>query len=243
MFTMLRIAVVLLGLVVSACSSGMAPAAAQEPAPDAQRTLDVSAQATVTRPPDRARVRLAVETVARTARAATTGNAEAMSAVLDALEGLGIAPSTVQTESVSLAPRYDRGDADQEPTIVGYQAMNRVSVPVDDVDRVGAVVDAAVSAGANRVLGIQFELSDPESAYHDALEQAMAMARREAETAAAALDEPLGPAIRVSTGGVQAPAPQGPVPEMMRAQAASTPVQPGELEVRATVHITYRLGS
>lgn len=221
----------------------MAPVAAQEPAPEADRTLDVSAEATVTRSPDQAVVGLAVETVARTAQAATAGNAEAMNAVLDALEGLGIPRDAIQTESISLSPRYDRSDAAQEPTITGYQAMNRVRVPVDEVDRVGAVVDAAVSAGANRVLGIRFELADPESAYHDALEQAIAMARREAETAAAALGEPLGPAIRVSTGGVRAPAPEGPMPEMMMRNQASTPVQPGELEVRATVHITYRLGS
>lgn len=240
---MSRIAAVLLGLVVSACTSGMAPVAAQETAPEADRTLDVSADATVTRPPDRAVIRLAVETVARTARAATTGNAEAMTAVLDALDELGIPRDAVQTEAVSLSPRYDRSDGSQEPTITGYHAVNRVSVPVEDVDRVGAVVDAAVDAGANRVLGIQFELADPEAAYHDALEQAIAMARREAETAAAALGESLGPAIRVSTGGVRAPAPQGPVPEMMMRAQASTPVQPGELEVRATVSITYRLGS
>lgn len=240
---MSRIAAVLLGLVVSACTSGVAPVAAQETAPEADRTLDVSADATVTRPPDRAVIRLAVETVARTARAATTGNAEAMTAVLDALDELGIPRDAVQTEAVSLSPRYDRSDGSQEPTITGYHAVNRVSVPVEDVDRVGAVVDAAVDAGANRVLGIQFELADPEAAYHDALEQAIAMARREAETAAAALGESLGPAIRVSTGGVRAPAPQGPVPEMMMRAQASTPVQPGELEVRATVSITYRLGS
>lgn len=221
----------------------MAPAAAQEAAPEADRTLDVSADATVTRPPDRAVIRLAVETVARTARAASTGNAEAMTAVLDALDELGIPRDDVQTEAVSLSPRYDRNDGSQEPTITGYHAVNRISVPVEDVDRVGAVVDAAVEAGANRVLGIQFELTDPESAYHDALEQAIAMARREAETAAAALGESLGPAIRVSTGGVRAPAPQGPVPEVMMRAQASTPVQPGELEVRAIVSITYRLGS
>ena len=240
---MLRIAAVLLGFLVSACSS--ATVAAQAPAPDTGRTLDVSAVATVTRAPDRAVVSLAVETLATTARAATRANADAMAAVLEALEALDIPSSSVHTRAISLSPRYERPSSGEEPTITGYQAVNHVTVPVDDTDRVGPVVDAAVAAGANRVTGIRFELSDPESAYHDALEQAIAMARREAETAAAALGETLGPALHVATGGVDAPAPEGPVMEsmMMRAQGAPTPVQPGDIEVRATVRITYRLGS
>ena len=103
------------------------------------------------------------------------------------------------------------------------------------------MVDTAIDAGANRVTGIQFEIGDPEAAYHEALERAVAKARREAAVLARAMGETLGPAIRVSTGGVRGPVSQGPMPEMMRAQAADTPVQPGELEVRAVVHITYRL--
>lgn len=240
---MLRIAAVLLGFVVSACSSAMAPVAAQTPAPDTGRTLDVSAVATVTRAPDRAVVSLAVETLATTAQAATRANADAMASVLDALEALDIPSSSVHTRSISLSPRYERTSG-EEPTITGYQAVNHVTVPVPETDRVGRVVDAAVEAGANRVTGIRFELSEPESAYHDALEQAIAMARREAETAAAALGETLGPVLHVATGGVDSPAPEGLVVGMgMRAQDAPTPVQPGDIEVRATVRITYRLGS
>lgn len=239
---MMRNAAVLLGLIVSACAPAAGPASAQQPAPDAPSTLEVSGRASVTRAPDRAVVQLAVETIATTARAATAGNAETMTAVLDALAALGIDPADVQTQAISLNPRYDRRPEVDELVIVGYQAMNQIAVPVADVDRVGRVIDAAVGAGANRVTGIRFELADPESAYHEALEQAIARARREAEVAAAALGQTLGPPIRVSTSGAPAPSP-GPMPEMMSARAVSTPVQPGELEVAASVHITFRLGS
>lgn len=237
---MMRSAAILIGLLVSGCASAAVPATAQVPPERPYRTVDVSADASVTRAPDRAVVRLGVESTARTARAATAANAEAMTAVVDALEGLGIPSSAIRTESISLSPRYARGDG--EPTLTGYQATNRVSVRVDTIDRLGRVVDAAIAAGANRVEGIRFQIADPEAAYHEALERATAKARREAEVLARALGETLGPAIRVSTGGVRAPVSQAPRPELLRAQAA-TPVQPGELEVRAVVHITYRLGS
>ena len=240
---MTRYAAILLGSIVSGCASVPAPASAQDAPREPLRTLDVSARASVTRAPDMAVIQLAVETHAGTAQEATRGNAEAMSAVVSRLRELGIPPSDIQTESITLNPRYERGPNREAPVIAGYQAVNRVSARIDDVSAVGRVVDRAIEAGANRVQGIRFQLSDPESAYHEALERAVAKARREAEVLARAMGVNLGDPIRVSTGGVHVPVQQGPMPEMMRAQAADTPVEPGELEVGASVHITYRLGS
>ena len=214
--------------------------AAQDPAPEGTRTLDVSADATVARSPDRASIQLAVETLGETAREAVRGNAEAMTAVIDALAGLGIPSSAIRTRSISLSPRYRRDRETEEPVITGYHAANRVSVRVDDVEAVGGVVDAAIAAGANRVDGIHFEIADPEAAYHEALELAVAKARREAEVLARAMDATLGPAIRVSTGGFRVPMLEAPRMETM-ARSAATPVEPGELEVSASVRITYRL--
>ena len=242
-FGMRRFIAILLGLIVSACSSTAGPVTAQDPGPAAApRTLDVSADATVARSPDRASIELAVETLGETAREAVRGNAEAMTEVLETLEGLGIPSSSIRTRSISLSPRYRRDMETEQQVITGYHATNRVSVRVDDVDRIGAVVDAAIAAGANRVQGIHFEIGDPEAAYHEALELAVAKARREAEVVARAMGATLGPAIRVSTGGFRLPMMEGPRMETMAMRAADpTPVEPGELEVNASVQITYRL--
>jgi uncharacterized protein len=115
-------------------------------------------------------------------------------------------------------------------------------VRLDDMALVGRVVDAAVQAGANRVTGIHFELSDPQAAYHEALRLAVARAGEEAGVVAAALGERLGPAMQVSTGGAQPPRPMMEAARMDMAVAAGPPVQPGEMEVHAMVSITYRLG-
>ncbi|NIP83385.1 MAG: DUF541 domain-containing protein, partial [Gemmatimonadetes bacterium] len=198
---MRRLIAVLTALVITACAPASARLGAQEPAPDSPRTLHVSATTSVQRAPDRATLHLAVETVAPEAREASSRNAALMEAVLEAVTALGIERSAIRTQRLDLRPRYDRRPDAAEPEIIAYQATNQVRVRVDAVDRVGAVVDAAVGAGANRVTGISFELSDPESAYHEALEQAIAEARREAEVAAEALGETLGPPLQVSTGG------------------------------------------
>lgn len=244
---MKRLTCTLIAASLSACSSLPAPAAAQVPGQDPDvRTLHVNATASVQRAPDRAVISLAVETTATDAAAASARNAETMDAVLRAIRGLGIEQSRIQTRRVELQPHYARSrDQDVEPRIAGYVARNQVVVTVDDVELVGRVVDAGVAAGANRVSGISFELRDQESAYHDALREAIGQARREAEVAAAALGESLGPVLNMSTGGFQPmyrPAPQAEM-RMDMAQAAPTPVQPGELDVHATVNITFRIGS
>jgi uncharacterized protein YggE len=241
---MIRLSVVLATLAATACGSLPGTALAQEPAPEPTRQIHVNADASVRRAPDRAVVQLAVESVGETARAATDANAEAMAGVLAALRRLDIPSERIQTLRIELQPQYDRRRDAAEPRIVGYRALNQVVVRVDDLGAVGPVVDAAVSAGANRVTGIQFELAEPESAYHEALRLAIAKARAEAEVVAAALDESLGPPISVSTGGFHVPQPMMRDVALRAAEAMpAPPVEPGEMEVRASVSITYRLGS
>jgi uncharacterized protein len=226
---------------VSLALSFPAVATAQVPGEAPPRTIHVNAQASVQRMPDRATVQLAVETIAETARDATARNAAAMDRVLAALRQLGIPDARIRTTRIALQPRYDQRRDVPEPVIVAYQAVNQVTVRLDDMGLVGRTVDAAVQAGANRVTGISFELSDPLAAYHEALRMAVAQAAEEAAVVAAALGERLGPAIQVSTGGAQPPRPMMEGVRMDMA-ALATPVQPGELDVHAMVSITYRLG-
>lgn len=247
---MTRLACLLASLAVAACAHAPAPAAAQVPAPEAQpRTISVNATAEVRRAPDRAVISLAVETTAATAAEASSRNAEQMSRVLEAIRRLGIDREDIQTRRVELSPRYERmqpGREDQQPRIAGYVATNQVVVTVDDIGMVGQIVDAGIAAGANRVSGISFELRDPEAAHHEALRLAVQRATREARVVAEALGEPLGPALTVSTSAYMPP----PQPMAMRArveafdaQQMPTPVEPGELDVQATVSITFRIGT
>lgn len=246
---MKKLAMVLIALSFSACSTFPEPVAAQSiaPAGEPPPTITVNGNASVKRAPDVAVIQLAVETVASTAAEASDQNAALMNDVLAAVRSQGVPSSSIRTERLELQPRYEepRNRVEQEPRIVGYRAVNQVTVRLDDVTAVGGVVDAAVRAGANRVTGIRFELSDPESAYHEALQEAVAKARAEAEVVASALGKRLGEPLHVSTSGFSPP----PIPyrqdmAMARAESmAAPPVEPGELEVHATVSIAWRLGS
>lgn len=153
---------------------------------DEPRKLTVVGTGTIEREPERAVVRLAVESEAPTAREASQANAELMEAVIEAIHDAGIPEDDVRTESYQLNPVYRRPPTGQggTPEIGAYRAVNMVEVTVDDLDRLGRVIDAAIGAGANRVASLSFELRDHESARRAALEQAVANARAEAEAVA-----------------------------------------------------------
>lgn len=244
---MKRLSTVLIALLsFSACSTNPEPVSAQAlaPAETPPPTIHVNASASVRRAPDVAVLHLAVETLAPTAGEASDQNATLMDRVLSAVRAQGVPASAIRTDRLDLQPRYEHR-REEEPRIVGYQAINQVTVRLEDVTSVGAVVDAAIGAGANRVRGIRFELADPVAAYHEALRDAVRKARAEAEVVAAALGRRLGEPVNVSTGGFYPP--PGPYRgdmAMARQEAApAPPVEPGELEVQATVSIAWRLGS
>ncbi|HWV58634.1 MAG TPA: SIMPL domain-containing protein [Longimicrobiales bacterium] len=233
------------GLALLFATAGAWAQAPAQPAM-AERTITVTATGTATRQPDRARVLLAVETVAVTADAATDANSRRMEAVFAALRALGLGPDQLRTTGFELYPEYarDRPVDQPEPRIVGYRARNSIQATVDDVTRVGEVLDAAISAGADRVMSLWFELQDPAAARADALRDAVAKARAEAEAIAGALGEPLGPVLDISTTGatpVRAPMPLAAARDMAYAEAV--PVEPGELDISAFVTAVFRIGN
>lgn len=102
-----------------------------------------------------------------------------------------------------------------------------------DLARVGAVIDAALGAGATNISGIRFESTRREPARLEALAKAVQAARREAEAIARAAGGRLGALLEASTAGPVLYAPRA---EMaLRTMAADTPIAPPALEVTATV--------
>ncbi len=220
-----------------------APLAAQEAA-GTPRTVTVNATGHVERAPDRVVLAFAAETTGKTAVEASQANARTMHQLLDALGNAGVPKDRIHTQRLSLQPQYAQPKPGErsEPQIIGYRAQNQVQVTLDQVDRAGAIVDAAVGAGANRVSGIWFELADPESARIDALRQAVSQAHAEAEAIARALGETLGPVLSASTEGPPSPLRMAARAMALEASAPPTAVEPGAIDVAATVHLVFSLG-
>jgi hypothetical protein len=143
----------------------------------------------------------------------------------------GVASADVRTDFVSLSPRYSQsGDA-----VIGYTATNSVSATLRNLARVGAVIDAAVAAGANQVSGPNLVRSDTASIYRAALRAAIANAKGKAQTIAAAS----GLHLRRITSVTESSAAPTPQPLTKAAAEPSTPVEPGTTQVEATVTVTF----
>jgi uncharacterized protein YggE len=230
---MKRIAVAAALLLAAAAFAGVARpegADAQQDAPDGAHTVTVGGTASVSAVPDKAQLSFGVETRAETAKAALAANAREARALLDALRRAGAAD--LRTESVVLSPV-----AGENGTINGFVASNTVSASIA-AGRAGALIDAAVAAGANQVYGPSLSSSRAESLYRQALDAAFARARERAAVLAAAAGATLGEVTSIVEGG------GGPIAFAEAAKAstdAGTPIEPGRQEISATVTVTFEL--
>ena len=227
---MKKIAVVL-GLVVAAVAAVavLQPggAGAVDPPPTTD-TVTVSGEGIVLAVPDRAEISAGVETRAATAKAALQANATAMDDVLRALRSAG--GTDVTTQSVSLSTSFDDKGSPN-----GFVASNIASATVA-FSKAGALIDAAVAAGANTVFGPSPSRSDADALYREALAKAVADAGERAAVLAKAAGRELGRVTAISESGA------APVPVFAKAAAdASTPVESGPQETTASVSVTYEL--
>jgi hypothetical protein len=192
--------------------------------------ITVQGTASVASVPDRAELSFGIETQGETARAALAANAAEMRRVLAALKAAGA--TDVKTQSVSLSPRYSEQNAVQ-----GYVAQNSVSATVKQLGKVGAVIDAAVAAGANQVWGPSLSGGDQAELYRQALRAAVENARASAQALAAAANVSLGRVTTVIENGT------GPSPIPLAAakaqDAESTPIEPGIQQISASVTVTF----
>lgn len=220
-----------------------APAGAQPqpvPPPGAPEVV-VRGEGVVRMAPDRAIVRLGAESRARVPKEAQAATAAAMSGVLQKIAGLGISGDAVRTLSVSLQQEFDYAGGRQTPR--GYVARNLVEVRVDDLARLGEVLDASVGSGATSIHGLSFDLKRRTELEREALTRAVADAAARAAAAAAGANRAIDRIVRIVEDR------QGPVgrPQefaaRMTADAAppATPIAEGEIEIRAVVTLAATL--
>ena len=202
--------------------------------------LTISAEGRSEAAPDMASVALGVTTRGANAAAALAANAQRMDALMRALRGAGVAERDIQTSNVSVSPQYayEEGEA---PRVTGYEANNTVNAKVRNLDNLGRTIDAAVGAGGNTVNGVSFAHQNPDEQLDAARRDAAAGARRRADLYAAAFGLRVERVIAISESGGYAP----PMPMMyearMAADAAATPIAPGELTTSVSVNVTYEL--
>ncbi|HTY91902.1 MAG TPA: SIMPL domain-containing protein [Methanocella sp.] len=212
------------------------------------KTVSVTGTGSVYATPDIAKFSTGVVTEADTSADAMQKNAQLMDSVVSAIKRAGIPDKDIRTGRISLEPVYNYysqpSGSTEKPKIVGYSATNTVTVTIRDLSKVGATIDAATNAGANKVNGVSFELSDElaSSVYKQALTKAVADGVDKAKTIGDAAGTGSLALKSITESGTYYPQPvymdfaaSGDV----KAAAVPTPVSPGEQKIQATVTMVY----
>ncbi len=168
-----------------------------------------------------------------------------VAAVVAALEEAGLAKEDISTNYIYISPRYDYSGESER--MVGYTINNSLTITTQDIDNIGAYIDAAFGAGANTFDSINFSVADDSEARNQALELAVRDAQRKAETIAAAAGQVLGGIEEIcegaqndyyynaGSGGARY------VSMESAAMDAGTTVRAAQVNVTASVQITYEL--
>ncbi len=227
---LLTFTLVAVGLVAVAAFAGVGRPDAARGDVSSSDTVTTTGHGVVTVVPDEASVTSGVQTRAASAAAALAQNAKLMNAVVAALKAAG--GSDLQTQQVSLSPQTN-----SENRVIGYVADNAVSAKTK-IAGAGALIDAAVAAGANTVDGPSLDVSDRDARYRDALGKAVQDARAKAEALAQAGGFGVGQVSSVTEQTASAPVP---VYETAAAKSDATPIEPGRQDVTADVTVTFRI--
>jgi uncharacterized protein YggE len=226
----------LLVLVLLAISA--VPAYAAE---TAVRVIEVSGYGEVRATPDVAHLSVQIETHAATAEECSSRNAALAQKVVQQLKNKLAGKGTVLTGDYSLTPEYSEPQPRQKPAIVGYIAQNTITVETNELALLGALIDGAIAAGANRINYLNFALRDDTKPREEAITAASKDAQAQAQALAASLGVKLRRVVKAST------LPQrGPIMPMGResfaaSAAVSTPIEPNQVTISATVSLTYEI--
>ena len=218
--------------------------AAQEPRPPVLLvpTVVTSGEGIVQAVPDRAWITITAESRASSAREAQRRNAAAMMPVQEKLKAAGVAADAIRTIGYDLQQEWDY--VNNRRISRGFVARNTIDVRIDAIERVGELLEIAVSSGATSVGGIRFDLKEREKLEREALRLAVADARGKAEAAAAGANGRVLRIVRIEEHGVSSrpPMPYMAATREAAAQANDAPViSAGQLELRANVTLTVEL--
>jgi uncharacterized protein YggE len=209
------------------------------------RTITVVGEGQAQIEPDIAQTNIGVEVVTGTVRAASDQAADTMNAVMAAIRAQGVADEDMQTSGYNVWVERPYGPEGPRPDAAPlYHVNNSVNVTIRDLDTVGAILDAAMEAGANNIFGVTFSIEDPGAAQSQAREEAVSDARAKAEELAGLHGLEAGEVISISEVIAQG----GFFPSTVRMAAADMgagggagPISPGQLQVSVQLQVTYAL--
>lgn len=224
------------------------PSRAQDEAQPEIPKLAVRGEAELEKPADQLRISIGVVTEGRDATEVLDENAQRMSEVVKAVQRVGLEDGEYETGRFRVMPKYSRRprqpDENWTPQITGYQVTNTIDVKTKKLDLAAEIIEAANKAGANSIDSIAFDLADRRQYRAEAIAEATRNAIADANVLAEAASLRL---VRIMSISLDSAQPQPPSPMSKRVMMAGavaeavTPIEPGDVTIRASVNIVYEI--
>jgi len=207
------------------------------------RTITVSAEGKIYSKPDIALIDLSVVSEGETVKAVTQEGNAAMSRIVDAVKALNVEAKDITSTTYNLRPQYAYPE-NKSSYLTGYRLTQNIQVKIRDLESVEDVLDAGVSAGANQVGQLTFDIDDPTLLKKQAREKAFTAAKEKAQEMASAAGVKLGRVVTFSEGSNY----QSPVfsnykmtDESLAITESTATIEPGSKELNLTVNVTYEI--
>ena len=159
------------------------------------RSIQVSGTAVVNVTPDRVLIQLGVQSNATTPQKVETVNSTTINRVIHALKAQGIEEKEIVTDWYVIEPIYEDYSS---LYIKGYRINNIVAITLRDLSKVNKVIIAALNAGANQVVNVEFYLSNLRKYRDQAREMAMKAAQEKAGDLASAAGAETGCVMNIN---------------------------------------------
>ena len=202
-------------------------------------TVKVRGDAVIRTEPDEALVWITLTALADTASAGLADVSTRANALVALLESLGIAKAARSTTGITIHEEFDHVAEGRRS--LGHRATTRVSVRLTDHETIGRLIERAVQELGAHIDGPHWQISPDNPVRLEAARHAAADAQRKARAYAEGIGGKLGPPLELSEADAQH------IPVRARAAAQRfpggdpVPVEPGEQEVSASIHITFGL--
>lgn len=209
------------------------------------RVVTVSGQGEVTAAPDRAVMTLGVEARGSDKTKTQREVEKVVRAFIEACDEFDIPKGSVKTAQLNMRPEYNWSKGNSRE-LIGYYVHRSLEVNLDDLSKLGLLMEEATNLGVNQVQSPQLESSRKDELMREALAKAATDARLNAETVATTLDAKVGKVRNISTTNVSFRPPQGPRMMAMESRAAPSKsgadtFETGEIKFNANVTVEFDL--
>lgn len=213
--------------------------------------ITVTGQSEVRVPPDEVLFTLEVENVDKDLLLANRKTDEVVKQVLSIARKNNVKPEDVQTSYISVEPKYNTDDLDDETrrktkrVMIGYEVSKTVVIRLREISRFDELLADVLKAGITRLSNLEFRDSQIRQHRDQARAMAIKAAQEKAKLLAREIGQSIGPAYSISEYA-------GDVGRGNFAQNSTTVISgelsdndraiaPGSISVTAQVTVRFRL--